>query len=161
MGHQGDSDVEHDAGAMGLAKNLVSCAGWMRHRLSELTSDARTLGRQRMSHEPHQALQTSSGVVPATTDPYRMGSNAVPNDAKWGPENRRNPDECRAALEVARRIDYRHWAIVAEILRNQPAKEHHAERKRVLEAAEALGIEFWEESRPSGIPRRHFRLPKQ
>ncbi len=96
-----------------------------------------------------------------TEDPLSAGSTAMPDDTKWRLEFPRNPDECRAALAVARRIDVRSWSVVAEILRNQPAKRTHPYWDRVHEAAEVLGITFWDEARSSGEPRRHFRLPKQ
>jgi hypothetical protein len=160
MGHQGESDVEHEVWAKGLVRSCVSVSRWMLHRLSGLTSVAGTRGRQFMSHEHGPDLQTPSGVVPMIDDPYRVGSTAVPNDAKWRLEYPRHPDECIAALEVARRIGVRSWTVVAEILRNQPAKRTHTYWDRVHEAADALGIEFWDEARPSGEPRRHFKLPR-
>ena len=160
MGHQGESDVEHEVWAKALVRSCVSCGQWMMHRLSSLTSVAGTRGRQFMSHEHGPELQTPSGVAPMIDDPYRMGSTAVPDDAKWRLEYPRNRDECVSALAVARRIGYPHWAIVGEILRNQPAKQTHAKRSEVLEAAAALGIEFEDVARPSGEPRRHFKLPQ-
>lgn len=81
------------------------------------------------------------------------------HNAKWELEFPRNRHECLAALAVQLRIGEGGWSEIAEILREQPAKDSHRLRDRVRRAASDLDIQFRRTPRPGRRDRVMFWLP--